>query len=314
MTAATVVSPPAARSLVAGPRADRDAFDRHDHGRTWHDRGLAVERVDDAGPDVVGGLHVQLEVAADHLHVRYRLRGEHVDNGVVARLVAAWPDAGPPLDAGLLGRVVIGIVRTAHPGPATVAWGRFHAATLRRLAAPRPAGGDDVDAFGRIHQRAIAAVRGRRVLDVGSCLGFLPLLLARSGHEVVASDRDVAACRLVAAVADELDTRLSVLGADAVALPLADAGVDTVTAVHLLEHLDVPTGERVIAELCRVAARRVVVAVPYEAVPDRRYGHVRAFDDRRLHTLGAGPRAAGWSSHLAHGDGGWLILDRPGPT
>lgn len=272
-----------------------------------------MERVRTWTSDGGGGLDLRIEVRASRLHVSYHLPDERLDNGVVGLLVAAWPADAPPLGEDLLGRIVIGIVRTAHPGAATAAWGRFHTRTLRRLASPSLLDGDDVDAFGRIHRRAIAAVRGRRVLDVGSCLGFLPLLLARHGHDVVASDRDVGACQLVAAVAAELGTPLSVLAADAVALPLPDASLDTVTAVHVLEHLDVHTGDAVVAELCRVAARRVVVAVPYEAVPDPRFGHVRRFDDRLLHEIGAGPRAAGWSSHLAHGDGGWLILDRPPP-
>jgi len=65
---------------------------------------------------------------------------------------------------------------------------------------------------------------------------------------------------------------------------------------------------RALAELCRVARRRVVVAVPLEEVPDPAFGHLQAFSLARLARLGAD--APGWSHTVSAADGGWLVLDR----
>jgi hypothetical protein len=66
-----------------------------------------------------------------------------------------------------------------------------------------------------------------------------------------------------------------------------------------------------LAELCRVARRRVVVAVPLEDVPDPTYGHARVFDLPALADLG---RATGWAWSAEEYEGGWLVLDRPPAT
>ena len=66
---------------------------------------------------------------------------------------------------------------------------------------------------------------------------------------------------------------------------------------------------RLLFEALRVAARRVVVAVPVEAAPDPVFGHLQVYDDAQLHGLAA---RTGWSSRVFTSDGAWLVLDRPG--
>ena len=89
--------------------------------------------------------------------------------------------------------------------------------------------------------------------------------------------------------------------------------MDTVLAVHVLEHLPAEVSARALAQLRRVARHRVVVAVPLEEAPDPTFGHVQAFDLPRLAGIGADQQTPGWSQAVYAADGGWLVLDRRTP-
>ena len=78
----------------------------------------------------------------------------------------------------------------------------------------------------------------------------------------------------------------------------------------MLEHLPAGATAPALAQLCRVARRRVVVAVPLEDAPDPTFGHVQAFDLRALADIAASADAPGWSRAVHSADGGWLVLDR----
>ena len=196
-----------------------------------------------------------------------------------------------------------GIVRSTVGDPLT-AWSTFYAnslAVLRHPGDPRPsrdrreaslAGG-----FAPVHARALDEVVGTTVADLGSCFGFLPLLMTERGLDVVATDHTVGTMTLLAAVArggavPAARDRLRTLACDARAVPLADDAVDTVTAIHLLEHLPASESAAILDEAVRVARRRVVVAVPYEDVPDPVYGHLRRFTADDLVALGERHRRA----------------------
>ena len=60
---------------------------------------------------------------------------------------------------------------------------------------------------------------------------------------------------------------LETTGIDARALPYADGSFDVVTSHHLLEHVAAPDRMRVLAELVRVARKRVLVTGPFEENP-----------------------------------------------
>ncbi|MBK7540685.1 MAG: methyltransferase domain-containing protein [Candidatus Competibacteraceae bacterium] len=93
------------------------------------------------------------------------------------------------------------------------------------------------------------------------------------------------------------------------------ARFDVVTALHLLEHLESEQTEAALANLWRLTAKRLIVAVPLEAVPDPRYGHRQVFERERLLALG---RTLGGRQHYFEYHGGWLVVDRSrataGPT
>ena len=91
---------------------------------------------------------------------------------------------------------------------------------------------------------------------------------------------------------------------------VGDEAVDTVLAVHVLEHLPAEASAVALAQLRRVARQGVVIAVPLEQVPDPVFGHLQAFDLPRLARLGEAP---GWSRAVHAADGGWLVLDRRPP-
>ena len=171
--------------------------------------------------------------------------------------------------------VFTGVVRTTVDG-GLPAWLRFYRNSLDRLE------GDVVSAampFAPIHAWAAAQVRGQRVIDLGSCFGFFPLRLARQGIEVLATDlsaSDHASARARSAL--ELRRPLTTLSCDAADVPLPDRHADTVTALHLIEHLPADAADAVLDEAVRLARRRVVVAVPFEDEPRACYGHVQRFD------------------------------------
>ncbi|MDV6264343.1 mycofactocin oligosaccharide methyltransferase MftM [Rhodococcoides yunnanense] len=194
--------------------------------------------------------------------------------------------------------VLVGIVRTTVSDPIE-AWATYYRNSLHELLS----GAAD---FAPIHERAEALVVGS-VLDMGSCFGFFPLRLAMKGHSVIATDLSDGTMRLLATVAPHLGITLDTVVCDAADVPVADSSVDTVTALHLLEHVDAATGARIVAEALRIARRRVVVAVPFETETTACHGHIRTFDEAALTELG---RSSGAHVETSEHHGGWLVIDK----
>jgi SAM-dependent methyltransferase len=102
---------------------------------------------------------------------------------------------------------------------------------------------------------ALAAMPHRRALDVGSAAGGFAF---RLGISPVCADLDP---RPVAALRRRRPgVRATV--ADAATLPFADRTFDLVLCLAVLHHLDDATLERVVSELARVAAARVLILEP----------------------------------------------------
>jgi len=192
------------------------------------------------------------------------------------------------------------------------AWAVFYRNTMRRLRRGGRGGTGCVATFARIYGHALSLIRGATVLDVGCCFGFLPLLAAeRYPHlRVIGTDLVPASAALAGRISRMQAGRARFAAADLLALPFASQAVDTVLAVHVLEHLPAGACRPALAQLCRVARHRVVIAVPLEEIPDRTFGHLQAFDLPRLAALGDVP---GWSQAAHAADGGWLVLDRDVP-
>jgi Methyltransferase domain len=207
-------------------------------------------------------------------------------------------------------RCFAGVVESTGPSP-RAAWRRFYVNTLRAFRGDwdgRSADGPIVT-FAQIYRHAEELARGRSLLDIGSCFAFFPMLLAARGKlHVTATDAHPATVALARTMAGDLGFRVAFGAADLTRrLPFATASFDTVTALHVVEHLPAECNLAALAELCRAAARRVVLAVPIERTPDAAYGHRQAFDMYRLATLANA--VPGWSGTAHELLGGWLVLE-----
>lgn len=242
-----------------------------------------------------------------HGRIRPRVRSG-IGNELADHIAAELVPLGLVPDGAAFERVFVDAVLSTQPDP-DQAWAAFYASTMRRLRRADGAGNGSVATFARIYDRALSLVRGTTVLDVGCCFGFLPLLAAERDPrlKVIGTDLVPAAAALAGRVSRARRGRARFAAADLLALPVGDEAVDTVLAIHVLEHLPADVSVRAIAQLRRAARLRVVIAVPLEEVPDPVFGHMQAFDLPRLAEFGA---AAGWSAAVHAADGGWLVLDR----
>ncbi|MFT3662985.1 MAG: mycofactocin oligosaccharide methyltransferase MftM [Gordonia sp. (in: high G+C Gram-positive bacteria)] len=192
------------------------------------------------------------------------------------------------------------VVRSCGTEPA-LAWREFYRNSVAELRGGR-------SSFSPVHLRARSLIAGSSVLEVGSCFGFLALQCAQDGHTVTALDIDPAALALLDDAAGDLGVPVTTTTGDARALPFDSDSVDTVTLIHLLEHLCADDVHAAISEALRVARRRVIIAVPYEETPSPHFGHLQCLTEADLLRW-----AAPWSSNITglfEDHGGWLVLDR----
>jgi len=231
-----------------------------------------------------------------------------ISNELADHIAAELAPLGLVPDGPAFERIFVDAVLAGQPDP-DQAWIAFYASTLRRLRRPDRAGTGCVATFGRIYAHVLSLIRGATVLDVGCCFGFLPLLAAERNPRLRVAGTDLvpSAAALAGRIARSQGNGARFAAADLLALPFAARAADTVLAVHVLEHLPAGASARALAQLCRVARRRVVVAVPLEETPDPTFGHRQAFDLPRLAAIGDIP---GWSHAAYAADGGWLVLDR----
>ena len=238
------------------------------------------------------------------LDVVHDLRPEELSHELAVLLAEELDDIGVLNGQPEFELVFTGIVRSTVDG-IMPAWLRFYRNSLDRLE-------DGVAAFAPVHEHAASLLVGSRLVDLGSCFGFLPLRLAARGMDVVATDLSAPTMKLLARVSRTLRRPVQTICCDAASVPLPERDADTITAVHLLEHLTPAMTGGVVDQARRLARRRVVVAVPFEDEPRACYGHIQRFDTAALRGLAAqvqrrhpGVRAGVHDYH-----GGWLILDR----
>lgn len=292
------------RALVAG---------RYDDGQVIVMTGdSAVSPVDTR---LVRTAHFEVWRHQRRLVVRHWVSPAEIDDGLTTVVNDELFGPGWVTGSEMFERIFTGVVLTSAP-VAVDAWLLFYRNSLRRYDAALPPAVDRIGAdaladFAAIHRHADGLVPpGATVLELGCCFGFLSLRLAREpGRTVIASDLSAGTVSLLRTVSARLGRPLQTLVADAARIPMPDDSVDVVLLVHLLEHLDVDHCRRAIDEALRVAARRVVIAVPFEDEPTPAFGHLWTLDERDLQAWGEATTGWRWSvyEHL----GGWLVFDRP---
>ena len=270
-------------------------------------------------PGGVGGVaapvvltaHFVLRRRGRRVEVGHWLRPGELDNNLAGLLAGELFAPGWLSGAEIFERVFTGVVRSCVAG-AMPAWLTFYTNTMDRIGecwqAPGQAvqQGTPIGDFAAIYRRALRLIPPGRVLDVGSGFGFLPLLLTRRRRgSVIASDASPGAVRLLGSLAGALGCPLETLVCDAAQVPLPAGSVDTVTAIHLLEHLGPEHCDRALQEAIRLARDRVVVAVPVVDEPTAAYGHLQSFTRADLVRLG---RRQGRRFRVTEHHGGWLVL------
>ncbi|CAN3131271.1 Methyltransferase type 11 domain-containing protein [Mycobacterium sp. smrl_JER01] len=240
----------------------------------------------------------------DLLTVEHDLAPEELCDELAVWLAEQLVDTGALRGQSEFETVFTGVVRSTVDG-GSAAWLCFYRNSLDRLergATP----------FAPIHAHAAAQVRGNTVLDLGSCFGFFPLRLARDGIGVTATDLSANVMGLLEQAGARLHRPLTTMTCDASAVPLPDGSADTVTALHLIEHLPPGAATAVLDEAVRLTRRRVVIAVPFEDEPRQCYGHLQGFDLPGLRRIADDMvrRHRGLTVDVHEFHGGWLILDR----
>lgn len=115
-----------------------------------------------------------------------------------------------------------------------------------------------LDTQSRSIERILRGMPPGRALDVGGGHGQLVDLLHRLGWEVTVHGTDPACARNLREVHGKRDVRFVV--GDLFDLPVATGGFELVIAVRLISHVE--DWPRLVAELCRVASRAVIVDYP----------------------------------------------------
>ncbi len=252
----------------------------------------------------------------DRVTLVHRFLPTEIDNNLVDCLMQEL--SGLMTTDQAFGHAMIGVVNSIKPHDPVGAWGIFSLNTLRRfreyldepdLEYPLTT----IGACATIYRRLFLLKVGKSLLDVGCACAFWPALVAErdpdSYERIVGVDNRLDAIHLsqhMAALIDKQDLRflqLDLLGTRFV----EELGTfDTVTAIHILEHLSEE-------HLLQVTGHRLIVAVPYEQQATVAYGHAQIFTQEKLDQWGTWcvelleDRGRYWCEDVA---GGLLIVER----
>jgi hypothetical protein len=252
----------------------------------------------------------------------HRFQPGEIDNNLVDCLMQELP--GLMTSEQAFGQAMIGVVHSIKPYDPVDAWGIFSLNTLQRLREhldehhlQNPT--STIGACATIYRRLFELKVGVSLLDVGCACAFWPVLVAeREPHtqsSIVGVDSRLDAIHLsqnMAALTHHQD--LTFLQLDLLSPHfVAEVGTfDTVTAIHLLEHLPEEQLPLAFGHLLQVTQHRLIVAVPYETEPTRAYGHENIFTRETLEDWGhwymkaSDGAARFWCEDVA---GGLLIID-----
>lgn len=224
------------------------------------------------------------------------------------------------------GATLFAILASMHPAPRNqqAIWLRFCLNSLNCLRdqVEHPAQNDPssvsyISPFAAIYKRIFELITGQSLLDVGCSFGFLPVLMSER-----APDMQITGCDISTDAISFSTTLANATKAQNITFSQKDVlsedflqlgSFDTVTAIHLLEHLaeeDMPTA---LDHLLQVTRKRLLIAVPFEGQAQKVYGHEQIFTPEKLQQWGKWcievikEEGQYWCEELM---GGLLIVDR----
>jgi SAM-dependent methyltransferase len=262
----------------------------------------------------------------DRIVLLHRFRQDEIDANLFRLLNDELAPLGIIPSTRDYGALLFALLASPFPSPRDqrAIWRHFCLTTLCRLRElmeyPPPLETDShLVAFAAIYRRVCELAVGQRLLDVGSSFGFLPVLLAEQlpqGH-IVGCDNNpdlipIASDLARISGASQVTFHLQ----DVLAADFVDLGTfETVTALHLLEHLTEEELPIALTHLLAVTAHRLLIAVPYEETVQSLYGHHQVFTPDTLRQWGVWCVAAldgaatSWCEEVK---GGLLIIERKG--
>lgn len=221
-----------------------------------------------------------------------------IDNNLSHYLAEELKPLGIVRDGQEFGDAFGAVVNCVNPGDPGQAWLLFTENTLRKVSDLMATGpvisgwGYPIEVSAALYRRTQDLCAGASFLDAGCSAGLLPLLMAERlpaltdvvgidiSDEPFACPRSIARQRHLDQVRFE---KADLLSDDLASFP----SFDTVAALHVLEHLSEPEMFVALANLLKLSARRLIIAVPYEGdEPKQEYGHQQAFERERLEAVG----------------------------
>lgn len=299
--------------------------------KVMHRSGQAFEevkgRLAQQGLQLQQTAHFLLAYPSDNSHttVVHQLAPEDINNNIVDFLMQELQPLEIISSDQAFSHLLIGIVTSVQPRNPLAAWDLFTTNTLQRLREQlhKPSiPADDrssIAAFASIYRRLFSLKVGHSLLDVGCACAFWPILLAEqeptTWGRIVGIDSRRDAINLSTNLA-KLNgiTNLEFLQIDLLTPQFLELGVfDTITAIHLLEHLPQVQLPQAFEHLLQVTGQRLIIAVPYEEQPTAAYGHEHTFTPETLEYWGKYcVKALNGKAHywLEEAAGGLLIIDR----
>jgi Methyltransferase domain len=259
----------------------------------------------------------------DRVILVHRLLPTEVDNNLVDCLMQELP--GLMTSDQAFGHAMIGVVNSIKPHDPVGAWGIFSLNTLQRfrdylaentLQYPPTT----IGACATVYRRLFSLKMGRSLLDVGCACAFWPVLAAEREPDargsIVGVDTRLDAIHLSQHMATLIDKPdVTCIQLDLLSPQFVEElhTFDTVTAIHMLEHLPEEQLPLAFEHLLQVTRSRLIIAVPYEAEATRAYGHEQVFTREKLERWGQwciasiDGNARYWCEEVA---GGLLVVDR----
>ena len=223
---------------------------------------------------------------------------DKLDNNIGQYLMHELAPHGLMTSESDFGAALIGVVNSTNPHNPADAWGVFSINTLQLLREkihnpPTELNEQSfITPFAHIYRYLFAQKAGTSLLDVGCACAFWPLLVAeqeKGKHErIVGVDNRqdaITLSRNMASLAHIHDVEF--IQSDLLSPEFTQLGhFDTVTAIHLIEHISEDQLHQALANLLAVTKRKLIIAVPYEHQAEVAYGHKQVFSHKKLEELG----------------------------